>query len=132
MVSGGDESSRMMETVLDCFMPSTRIAAPSLQELCSTICASLSSFYEPMLKTLLLVICFVCKQSWTILEDHHNFIIARACTRNRCGVRESSTSYSNTNIFLFGALFALYVLIFTDLECSYTLSSILFTLGITM
>ena len=81
MVSGGDESSRMMETELDCFTPSTRIAAPSLQELCSTICASLSSFSEPMLKTLLLVICFVCKQSWKILEDHHNFIIARTCTK---------------------------------------------------
>ena len=58
---------------------------------------SFSSFLELLLKTLLLVVCFVCEKSLPILEDRQNFIIACTCVKNRCSMCESLPLFSNTN-----------------------------------
>ena len=40
------------------------------------------------------------------IGPRENFIIVCTCTKSRCGMHESSASFSNTNIILFGALCA--------------------------
>ena len=95
-----------METEIDC---SACLTKPELDHafnmrVCSSVCTFSSYFSEPMLLNtfLNLVTCFVYERSLLILKDRHNsinyFNIEHTCTKSKCGIRESSTSFSKTNV----------------------------------
>ena len=99
-IQWGNESSWIIETEVDCFMPSACIATPSLWELCSSVCISFFVFFfrTDADKHCSWSLVSSLRMKLLILEDHRNSIIACTCTNSKCSIPESSTSFSNTNV----------------------------------